>query len=45
MAENDETFNYYADQEKKKLPNAIILLGSILGAALFCLLAWLAGLK
>jgi len=41
MAENNEVFDYYADQEKKRLYSAIILIGSILGAGLICLFAWL----
>jgi len=43
MVGNNEVFNYYADQETKMLHSAIILIGSILGAALLCLLAWLVG--
>ncbi|MDD5356368.1 MAG: hypothetical protein PHY56_07530 [Candidatus Omnitrophica bacterium] len=39
MAENNEVFDYYADQENKKLYSAIILIGSILGAGLLCWLA------
>jgi len=43
MAENNEIFNYYADQEKKRLPSAIAVVGSIVGVALLCLIARLIG--
>ena len=38
-----EVFDYYADQEKKILPSAIAVVGSITGVALLCLIAWLTG--
>lgn len=43
MTKNNETFDYYADQEKKRLPSAIAVVGSIVGVALLCLIAWLIG--
>jgi hypothetical protein len=43
MAENNETFDYYADQENKRLPSAIAVVGTIVGAALICLIARLIG--